>query len=235
MDEGFNTFIDTFESDEFEGGVFGPKRDPEYAPGGGAPVDEILPLLADPDAPPIVSRADTIPERYRHPVTYFKSALGLRLLRDVILGPDRFDPAFRTFIANWAFKHPKPSDFFRAMDSETGEDLSWWWRGWYLNNWSLDLAVSNVSYIAGDPAQGAKVTVETRGRLIMPSVLEVKYASGRSLRMDLPVETFILGPVASVRLANGGPITSVTVDPDHLLPDRNRGDNTFIMAPSGSK
>ena len=62
---------------------------------GGNPVDEILPILADPDAPPILSRADTVIEKYRHPVTYFKSALGLVLLREQILGPERFDPAFR--------------------------------------------------------------------------------------------------------------------------------------------
>ena len=42
MDEGFNTFIDTYESDDFAGGVYGPKRDSEYAQGGGNPVDEIL-------------------------------------------------------------------------------------------------------------------------------------------------------------------------------------------------
>ena len=83
MDEGFNTFIDTFESDEFKGGVFGPKRDSEYAPGGGNPVDEILPLLADRDAPPIMSYPDVMGEKYRHSVSYFKTALGLRLLRDV--------------------------------------------------------------------------------------------------------------------------------------------------------
>jgi len=35
IDEGFNTFIDTIESDDFNGGVYGPKRDGEYAPGGG--------------------------------------------------------------------------------------------------------------------------------------------------------------------------------------------------------
>src|SRR6202012_5654782 len=86
MDEGFDTFIDTYESDDFEGGVYGPKRDSEYAPGGGNPVDEIQSVLKDPDAVPIMSRADTISERYRHPVTYFKAALGLRLLREVILG-----------------------------------------------------------------------------------------------------------------------------------------------------
>ena len=87
MDEGFNTFIDVYESDEFNHGEYGPKRDSEYAPGGGNPVDEILPILADPDAPPILSRADTVIEKYRHPVTYFKSALGLVLLREQILGP----------------------------------------------------------------------------------------------------------------------------------------------------
>ena len=45
MDEGFNTFIDVYESDEFQGGVYGPKRDSEFAPGGGNPADEILPVL----------------------------------------------------------------------------------------------------------------------------------------------------------------------------------------------
>ena len=67
------------------------------------------------------------------------------LLRDQILGPERFDPAFRKFIRDWAYKHPSPSDFFRAMDSDGGEDLSWFWRGWYFNNWNLDLAVTKVS------------------------------------------------------------------------------------------
>lgn len=34
MDEGFNTFIDVYESDDFNRGEYGPKRDSEYAPGG---------------------------------------------------------------------------------------------------------------------------------------------------------------------------------------------------------
>jgi hypothetical protein len=66
-DEGFNTFIDVYESDVFNKGEYGPKRDSEYAPGGGNPVEEILPILADPEAPPLITRADAIPEKYRHP------------------------------------------------------------------------------------------------------------------------------------------------------------------------
>jgi hypothetical protein len=226
MDEGFNTFIDTFESDEFKGGVFGPKRDSEYAPGGGNPVDEILPLLADRDAPPIMSYPDVMGEKYRHSVSYFKTALGLRLLRDVILGPDRFDPAFRKYTADWAFKHPSPSDFFRAMSSESGEDLSWFWRGWFFNNWQLDLAVTNIAYTDGDPAKGASIGLESRDRLVMPAVLEVKYADGHAVRIKLPVETWMR--IKPVIAAPAGRIASVTLDPDHLLPDRDRSNNGVV-------
>ena len=232
IDEGFNTFIDTFESDEFEGGVYGPKRDSEYAEQGGNPVDAILPILADPEAPPILTRADLIPEKYRHAVTYFKAALGLRLLRDEILGPERFDPAFRKYIADWAYKHPKPSDFFRAMASEGGEDLSWWWRGWFMENWQLDLAVTGAAYTDGDPRKGASVTVETRDKLVAPSAVEVRYVDGTTRRVALPVETWLLGGTAVMHLDGGPPIVSVTVDPDQRLPDRDRSNNTFVIVPA---
>jgi sorbitol-specific phosphotransferase system component IIA len=156
MDEGFNTFIDVYESDAFQNGVYGPKRDGEYAPKDGAPADQMAVIMDDQAAPVIMTRADAIQEKYRHPITYFKSAFGLTLLREDILGPDRFDPAFRKFIADWAFKHPQPSDFFRAMESAGGEDLSWFWRGWYLNNWRNDLAVTSVAYTGGDKDEGRR-------------------------------------------------------------------------------
>ena len=235
MDEGVNTFIDTYESDDFEGGVYGPKRDSEYAPSGGNPVDDIQSVLKDPAAVPIMSRADTISEKYRHPVTYFKAALGLRLLREQILGPERFDPAFRKYIDDWAFKHPKPSDFFREMESEGGEDLSYFWRGWFFNNWNLDLAVQNVTYAGGDPAKGATVTIASLDKLVMPSTLEIKYVDGTSRRIALPAETWILHGTNTVTLAGGSAIASVTIDPDHALPDRDRSNNTFTVAPAGAQ
>ncbi|MGN6375955.1 MAG: M1 family metallopeptidase [Sphingomonas sp.] len=232
MDEGFNTFIDTFESHDFDHGVYGPKRDSEYAPQGGNPVDDIVPLLADPDAPPIMSRADTIIEKYRHPVTYFKSALGLTLLRDQILGPARFDHAFRRFVAAWAFKHPKPADFFRAMESDAGEDLSWWWRGWYFHNWQLDLAVTGVGYVNDDPAQGALVTVAAKDKLIMPAMLRVKFADGSTKDIRLPAETWIREATTAVPVGGTSKVVSATVDPDHQTPDKDRSNNSY--APGAS-
>ena len=227
MDEGFNTFIDIFESDAFEKGTYGPKRDSEYAPGGGNPVDEILPIIQDPAAPVILSRADAISEKYRHPISYYKSALGLVLLREQILGPQRFDWAFRKFIRDWAYRHPAPSDFFRALESAGGEDLSWFWRGWYMNNWSLDLSVNALKYVNGDPAKGAQVTVENCGKLVMPSTLLVSYADGSTSRMQVPVETWLQQSKAEIELPGRKPIASVTLDPDHTLPDVDRSDNSL--------
>ena len=229
MDEGFNTFIDVYESDTFANGVYGPKRDPEYAPGGGNPVDEILPILADPGAPIIMTRADAILEKYRHPVTYFKSALGLILLREQILGPERFDWAFRRFIRDWAFHHPAPSDFFRAMESEGGEDLSWFWRGWYFNNWTFDLAVKSVAYPDHDPAKGALVTFENLDKLVLPATVQIDFKDGSHKRVRLPAETWLLKSVVTLPIDSTQPIVTVTVDPDHVLPDRDRTNNVLTV------
>lgn len=223
MDEGFNTFIDVYESDAFNHGEYGPKRDSEYAEGGGNPVDEILPILADPNAPPILSRADTVTEKYRHAVTYFKSALGLTLLREQILGPERFDPAFRRFIAAWAFKHPKPADFFRAMEDASGEDLSWWWRGWYVHNWTLDQAVTRISPARG--GAGSLVTVENRDPMVMPATLRVTFADGSKRDIALPAETWIRKASTDVYVPGPQPVVRAEIDPDHKLPDRDRSNN----------
>ena len=224
MDEGINTFIDVYESDDFAGGLYGPKRDAEYAPEAvGTPADQIARLLTDPEAPPIMSRADTVREKYRHPVTYFKAAFGLTLLREDILGPERFDPAFRKYIADWAYKHPKPSDFFREMESAGGEDLSWFWRGYFLNNWTHDLAVTDV---VNDPAKGASVTVENRGQLVLPATLRVTLQSGQKKDIRIPVETWMQTGKHTYAI-DGGPVAEATVDPDHRLPDADRSNNTM--------
>ena len=224
MDEGFNTFIDTYASDDFNHGEFAPKRDSEYAPGGGNPVDEILPLLRDPAAPVITEEADLAGFPMSHTVSYFKAALGLRLLREQILGPQRFDAAFRRYIALWAYRHPSPSDFFRLMDSEGGEDLSWFWRGWFAHNWPLDLGVQSIG------GNGTSVTLTSTGGLVMPSTLRIDYADGSTKRIRIPVETWMQGPKVTVDAAGSAKITGATIDPDHVLPDNDRSNNS-VKAP----
>ncbi|EKE77031.1 M1 family metallopeptidase [Gallaecimonas xiamenensis] len=229
MDEAFNTFIDVYFSDAFNGGEFAPKRDSEYAPGGGNPVDEILPILADQNAPTLMAPADSVSEKYRHAISYFKGALGLVLLREQILGPDRFDKAFKKYIATWAFKHPSPSDFFRMMESEAGEDLAWWWRGWYLNNWQLDMAVDKAAYQDADPAKGLKVTFCAHQPLVMPAKVRVDYQDGSHQDIRLPVEAWRQQGKPTVLLPTTKAVAKITLDPDHQIPDGNRANNSLIF------
>ncbi len=229
MDEGFNTFIDVYASDAFNHGEYAPKRDSEYAEHGGNPADEIVPILADKTGPTILAPADLISEKYRHAVSYFKPAFGLVLLREQILGPQRFDAAFRRYIAAWAYKHPSPSDFFRFMSSEAGEDLSYFWRGWYFNNESLDLALGNVTYEGSDFHKGLHVEVLNRDQLVLPAVIEIRFADGTSQRVGLPVEAFFKGNTAALDVPTDKPVSSVTIDPDHVLPDADRSNNQRLM------
>jgi hypothetical protein len=226
MDEGFNTFIDIYESDEFQGGVYGPKRDGEYS-AGGEPPDTILKVLNDPAAPVILTRADGFPYRLTHPVSYFKAAYGLKLLREQILGPERFDWAFRKYIRDWAYKHPAPSDFFRAMESEGGEDLSYFWRGWFMNNWTLDMAVKDAQYVKGDYRQGVSVTIANLGQLVLPNTVQVNFEDGSNTRVELPVETWISKGEYTFTLDSKQPILSVVLDPDHVIPDNDRSNDVF--------
>jgi hypothetical protein len=216
MDEGFNTFIDIGESAEFQGGVYGPKRDSEYS-AGGEPPDTILKVLDDPAAPVLLMPADGYTWPITHPVSYFKGAYGMVLLREQILGKERFDWAFRKYIRDWAFKHPAPSDFFREMSSEGGEDLDWFWRGWYMNNWRFDLAVTKID--------GDQVTLVNKGQLVLPATVEVRYTDGTTTRFRLPVEAW--ESKSEVVWPGDKPVASVKVDPDHVLPDDDRADNSL--------
>jgi Peptidase family M1 domain len=231
MDEGFNTFIDTYASDDFNGGEFAPKRDAEFAPATGKPADDILPVLRDAAAPRLMAPADTISERYRHPVTYFKGAYGLKLLREQILGPERFDRAFRRYIALWAFHHPTPSDFFRLMDSEAGEDLSWFWRGWYFNNWGPDYAVKSASTTGEGPARAVLVTVDNKGWLPLPVTLMLTYTDGSTSRLTIPTDAWQLRNEIELTIPTSRTPQTVTLDPGHDIPDLNRADNTLTLAP----
>ncbi len=247
IDEGFNTFIDTFESEDFANGVYGPKRDSEYAPtltpnakqgdplpsflaaeiaSNTAPGDQIARVIAEDVAnngPVILTRADAIKEHYRHPITYFKSAYGLTLLREDILGPQRFDFAFRKFIADWAFKHPSPSDFFRSMESSGGEDLAYFWRGWYFHNWQLDIVLTSaVPSDPANPTRGIKVTLTNRGQLVLPATLRITLANGNHLDVAVPAETWLQNLTHTFVIDTPSPATSVTLDPDHILPQLDR-------------
>ncbi len=227
MDEGFNTFIDIYASDEFNHGEYAPKRDGEFDPQGRNPARDIVPYLLSPLSQPIISYADGIPGQYVHTLEYYKTALGLYMLREYVLGHKRFDYAFRTYIRNWAFKHPSPEDFFRTMNNAAGENLNWFWKEWFVKTYKLDQAVDSVRYVDGDPAKGALITIENKDQMVMPVTVEVKESNGKMGTINLPVEIWERSGVYTLRYNSTSPIDSVIVDPEKVLPDIDPANNVW--------
>lgn len=228
MDEGFNTFIDIYASEQFNHGEYAPKRDGEFDPRGKNPARDIVPYLLDSLSQPIISYADAIPWKYTHTLEYYKTALGLYMLREYVLGHQRFDYAFRTYIRRWAFKHPAPEDFFRTMNDASGENLNWFWKEWFVKNYKLDQAVDSVKYVHGDPAQGAMISLQNKDQMVMPVTVEVKQSNGTVGRINLPVEIWERGGLFTFRYNSTSKIDSVIVDPDKILPDVDPANNVWV-------
>jgi len=218
MDEGFNTFINTLSTADFNNGEYARKP---------ADVEKAGAVVTNPALEPVLSQPANLKERNTGILLYFKPGMGLTMLREQILGPERFDFAFRTYIDRWAFKHPTPDDFFRTMENASGESLQWFWRGWFLNNWRLDVAVRDVKYFDNDPAKGAMITIDNLEKMAMPVTLEIKTVSGKTDRVKLPVEIWERNSTWTFKYPSTEEIQSVTYDPDKVMPDYNPDNNVW--------
>ncbi len=215
MDEGFNTFINILTTNDFNKGEYKFLNDTVRLAQG------LARAIADPAVDPPYTVPDVTQARNLGFAAYGKMGYGLFLLREEVLGPERFDYAFRTYIKRWAFKHPQPKDFFRTMNEASGEDLTWFWREWVYNNWTLDQAVTTVTYVNQDPAQGALITIENRGQAAMPVTAQVTETNGKTSRVRLPVEIWQRGGTWTFRYPSTTPLTLVRLNASKLLPDAN--------------
>ena len=218
MDEGFNTFINTLSTTDFNNGEYKKKKVDMHKDGA---------RLTDPALGSILTDPADMREKDIGSLLYYKPSEGLTMLRNQILGPERFDYAFRTYIERWAYKHPTPDDFFRTMENVSGESLQWFWRAWFTNNWRLDVAVSDVKYVDDDPAKGALITITNLDKMAMPVPLEIKTVSGKTYRITLPVEIWERVKKWTFKYPSTEELQSVTYDPDDVMPDYNPDNNVW--------
>ena len=132
LDEGINTFLQYLSEQEWEQNY--PSRDAE-------PKD-IVAYMRGPAHDSIMTSSDSVQNLFAN--AYQKTATGLNILRETILGREQFDFAFREYSKRWKFKRPEPSDFFRTMEDATGVDLDWFWRGWFYSTDHTDISIDGV-------------------------------------------------------------------------------------------
>lgn len=217
MDEGFNTFINyysylAFNDGEYTNDLIQTRR--------------YLGWLTNKDREPIATHADRTQSNNLGMVAYMKPALGLIMLREYILGHERFDKAFRSYIKAWAYKHPQPTDFFNHMENVSGENLDWFWKGWFYSNANIDLAINGVFPYGANYI----VSLSNLGELPMPVLLEITYDDGEKERRMLPVEIWFKGNQWNHLLKVDKKVVAVEIDPDKVITDTNAGNDKW---PSG--
>lgn len=150
MDEGLNTFTEYLTEEKWDN-KFPSKRGPAWT------IVDYMKLPKD-QLEPIMSNSENIIQF--GPNAYAKPATGLNILRETIMGRELFDKAFKTYSKRWAFKHPEPADFFRTMEDASGEDLDWFWRGWFYGTDPVDISIDKVTVANPDFEVTASSTEE---------------------------------------------------------------------------
>ncbi|MBL7746213.1 MAG: M1 family peptidase, partial [Chitinophagaceae bacterium] len=151
MDEGLNTFVE-YLTEELWDNKFPSRRGPA------AFITDYMKLPKD-QLEPIMTNSENIVQF--GPNAYSKPATGLNILRETIMGRELFDYAFKEYARRWAFKHPEPADFFRTMEDASGEDLDWFWRGWFYSTEVCDISLDTVKHAKPDLDAVAPETKET--------------------------------------------------------------------------
>ena len=146
MDEGLNTFVE-YLTEELYDNKFPTRRGPAYT------IIDYMKLPKE-QLEPIMTNSEDIVQF--GPNAYSKPATGLNILRETIMGRELFDYAFKEYARRWAFKHPTPADFFRTMDDASGENLDWFWRGWFYGIEPVDISLDSVKWFKADFSQEPK-------------------------------------------------------------------------------
>jgi len=215
MDEGFNTFINYYSTVNFNNG--------EYKSDIAKSRNRVAWFKSK-----YREGLDTYPDVARSMnlgfTAYYKPATGLIMLREYILGHERFDNAFKAYIRAWAFKHPQPTDFFNAMDNGAGENLNWFWKGWFTGTANIDLGISKVS----ENKDAYIITFTNKGDMPAPVVFKVVYEDNTSEIKILPVEVWQRGNEWDYLLRTTKKLKAVDIDPGRFVPDINNQDNSWI-------
>jgi hypothetical protein len=224
QDEGFNTFINYFS----EG-----RRYPEKGTASARAlenmrlVEQFMQHSAD---QPLEINPDRINPQILGENAYVKTAVGLHMLRDEILGPETFDDAFRAYTAAWAFKHPSPADFFKTMEDVSGRRLDWFYREWFLENPHFDQKIDTVVTNQKGDTLSVAVMYGNAARGVLPIHARFTFADGTSQSFDYPAEVWSTNTSHYIRRYSfvGKKLAKIELDPEQRLVDVDRTNNVWV-------
>jgi hypothetical protein len=154
---------------------------------------------------------------------YYKPAAMMMALRD-IMGAETWDEAYRTFVSEWAYKHPTPWDFFATFERFADADLDWLWTSFYYETWYLDHSVRDVTTTTSGRTT---VVIEDVGLAPYPAKVRIRTSGGETIEREVPVEHWLAGNRTFSIDVGEQSVTRVEIDPAGYAPDVDRANNLW--------
>ncbi len=207
LDEGVNSFFETQIAKEAK------KQNIPITAGGSNDIIYMLNGHVRKDQAINLSATDFTPENYGG-VVYAKAAKALAYLQDY-LGENDFRNAMQQYFRTWKFKHPKPTDFRKAIEENTNQDVSWFFNQFLTNSNPIDykiIAATNKGenvVIKLKDKQGSQYPVPVFA-MLGDSVLDKNYSLNNEVYFD--------------KFGKG---VHYLIDKDLVLPEMNSLNNSY--------
>jgi len=224
MDEGFTSYISNAAMNE----VMDQKKENPFA----RSYSGYFRLVKTGREEPLTTFSDRYESNFAYGIAaYSKGSIFLSQL-GYIIGKENLDKTILKYYDDFKFKHPGPNDIKRTAEKVSGLQLEW-----YLNYWAGTTKVIDYAVVSIDDQ---KIVLERKGTLPMPIDLTVTYDDGSTADFNIPLqmmygnkptEAKVLDSWSwvnpSYTISTDKKVTSVQIDPEKLMADVNRDNNSM--------
>ena len=144
---------------------------------------------------------------------YNKAAMGFNYLR-AYLGDSLFDSTINAYYREWKFKHPQPNDLRDIFESETNQDLSWFFNDLLGTNKRLDYELVRLDH--------QQLLIKNKGELVSPTVISGMI--GDSVCFEKWIDGFEGQKWIEIP---EGTYSELKIDPRHVTPEIFRLNNNI--------
>lgn len=136
---------------------------------------------------PLTTYADHFLSNFAYgAASYNKGSVFLNQLGYVI-GKEALDQTMLNYFDQWQFKHPTSKDFIRIAEKTSGLELDWYHDYWVNTTRTIDYSIDSVWSELGQIG----IRLSNVGTMPMPVDIAIKEASGRILRITIPLDMML--------------------------------------------
>jgi tetratricopeptide (TPR) repeat protein len=149
---------------------------------------------------------------FNNTVTHGKSAALLDALESV-MGADAFQNLYRRCLKEYAGKQLGWREFQRVAESESGQDLDWFFEQWVRSSDTAAYRVAGKECSAAGAEFDCRVQVERTGGMRMPLTVAARFEDGSEQR----ARTERLADLDELRFRAKAPLKDAVIEPDSAV------------------